>query len=137
MADIRNARAAGTPLHDGIALDGQGRSTSLAAEVAALLPRGGQVGSLLGLVVELMAGIAGGGRGDPRGRGVFLLAIDPAKAGDAIDWQARLAGLRTDWIDGGGHWPRGGDVAPDTALDDDFERRLEAQLARMAGERQR
>lgn len=131
MADIRNARVAGTPLPEGIAVDGEGRPTSIASEVAALLPRGGQIGSLLGLVVELMAGVAGGGRGDPKGRGVFLLAIDPTRAGEAGDWQDRLAGLKRDWIDGGGHWPRGGGLPPEAKLDGDFAQRLEAYLARM------
>ncbi|BBD39600.1 lactate dehydrogenase [Aminobacter sp. Y103A] len=133
MADIRNARASGAPLADGIALDGEGRPTSIAAEVAALLPRGGQIGSLLGLVVELMAGVAGGGRGDPKGRGVFILAVDPARAGNDIDWQTRLAGLQRDWTTGGGHWPRGGSLSLETELDADFAQRLDAHLARMTG----
>ncbi|AMS40780.1 Ldh family oxidoreductase [Aminobacter aminovorans] len=131
MADIRNARASGAPLPEGIALDGEGRPTRIAAEVAALLPRGGKIGSLLGLVVELMAGVAGGGRGDPKGRGVFLLAFDPSRAGEGVDWQARLAGLKGDWIEGGGHWPRGGRAAPEAVLDDDFVQRLDTSLARM------
>ncbi|MBE1208530.1 Ldh family oxidoreductase [Aminobacter carboxidus] len=133
MADIRNARVSGAPLPDGIALDGEGRPTSIAAEVAALLPRGGQIGSLLGLVVELVAGVAGGGRGDPKGRGVFILAFDPARAGDDVDWQARLAGLKRDWTTGGGHWPRGGSLSLETELDDDFAQRLDTHLARMTG----
>jgi len=131
MADIRNARATGKPLPEGIALDAEGRPTSIAAEVAALLPRGGQIGSLLGLVVELMAGIAGGGRGDPKGRGVFLLAFDPAAAGESIDWQARLAGLKGDWTDAGGHWPRGGGLSAEATLDAEFAQRLGAHLIRM------
>jgi len=134
MADIRNARAAGKALPDGIALDGEGRPTSIAAEVAALLPRGGRIGSLLGLIVELMAGVAGGGRSDPKGRGVFMLALDPAAAGEGVDWAARLAGLKGDWMAGGGHWPRGGGVPPETMLDDDFAQRLDAYLARMSGQ---
>lgn len=134
MADIRNARVAGAPLPEGIAVDGEGRPTSIASEVAALLPRGGQIGSLLGLVVELMAGVAGGGRGDPTGRGVFLLAIDPARAGEDVDWQAKLAGLKRDWTDGGGHWPRGGGLPPDVRLDGDFAHRLDAYLARMTSQ---
>lgn len=131
MADIRNARASGAPLPEGIALDGEGQPTSIAAEVAALLPRGGQIGSLLGLVVELMAGVAGGGRGDPKGRGVFILAFDPARAEDRIDWQAKLAGLKSDWTDGGGHWPRGGSLSSEAVLDGDFARRLDAYLRHM------
>lgn len=134
MADVRNARVTGTPLREGIALDGEGRSTSIASEVAALLPRGGQIGSLLGLMIELMAGVAGGGRGDPKGRGVFLLAIDPARAGDDVDWQAKLAGLHSDWSGGGGHWPRGGKTAPEAEPGGDFAQRLGAYLARMTGQ---
>lgn len=134
MADIRTARAADKPLPDGIALDGEGRPTSIAAEVAALLPRGGQIGSLLGLVVELMAGVAGGGRGDPKGRGVFVIAFDPAAAGEHIDWQRKLAGLKSDWTAGGGHWPRGGVLSAEAALDDDFAQRLDAHLACMMGQ---
>lgn len=131
MADIRNARISDAPLPEGIALDGEGRPTSIAAEVAALLPRGGQIGSLFGLVVELMAGVAGGGRGDPKGRGVFILAFDPARAEDRIDWQAKLAGLKSDWTDGGGHWPRGGSLSSEAALDGDFARRFDAYLGSM------
>jgi LDH2 family malate/lactate/ureidoglycolate dehydrogenase len=120
MADIRNARTDGTPL-----------PTTIAAEVAALLPRGGQIGSLLGLVVELMAGVAGAGRGDAKGRGVFLLAFDPGAAEERTGWQDKLAALKSDWTGGGGYWPRGGAVLPDTVLDDDFARRLDAHLALM------
>jgi (2R)-3-sulfolactate dehydrogenase (NADP+) len=134
MADIRTARAAGRPLPDGIALDGEGQPTSIAAEVAALLPRGGQIGSLLGLVVELMAGVAGGGRGDPKGRGVFVIAFDPAAAGERIDWQGKLAGLKSDWTAGGGHWPRGGGLSAEAALDGDFAQRLDTHLASMTGQ---
>lgn len=134
MADIRNARVSGTPLPDGIALDDKGQATTVAADVAALLPRGGQIGSLLGLVVELMAGVAGGGRGDPKGRGVFIIALDPTRTEERIDWQARLAGLKSDWTASGGHWPRGGNVPPETMMDGVFSRRLDAYLARMSGQ---
>lgn len=133
MADIRTARATGKTLPEGIALDGDGLPTSVASEVAALLPRGGQIGSLLGLAVELVAGVAGGGRGNPKGRGVFLLAFDPAAPGERIDWQGRLAGLKSDWTTGGGHWPRGGGMPVGTGLDAAFEERLDAYLAGMAG----
>ena len=134
MADIRNARASGLSLQDGIALDGNGQSTTVAADVAALLPRGGQIGSLLGLFVELIAGVAGGGREDPKGRGVFILALDPAGAEEHIDWRSKLSGLKNDWMEGGGHWPKGGRVSPETMMDSDFARRLDAHLARMSGE---
>lgn len=129
MADVRTARAAGTPLREGIALDRDGKPTTRAADVAALLPRGGQIGSLIGLIVELMAGVAGGGRNDANGRGVFLLALDPARAGSDVDWRGKLAALHTDWTIGGGHWPRGGDIPTD--FDPDVVARLDAHLARM------
>ncbi|WP_163849142.1 Ldh family oxidoreductase [Pseudooceanicola aestuarii] len=132
MAALRGARAEGHALPADIALDDQGRPTCDAAAAAAVLPRGGQVGSLLGLMVELLAGVAGAGRGDPGGRGVFVLAVTPDRAGTDPEWQARLAGLRQDWTQGGGHWPRGGGLPPDTRLDADFERRLEGCLARLA-----
>jgi (2R)-3-sulfolactate dehydrogenase (NADP+) len=134
MADIKTARMTEAPLPDGIALDGAGQPTRVAADVAALLPRGGQIGSLLGLTVELLAGVAGAGRGDAKGRGVFILAFDPAAAGESIDWQGRLSALKSDWTDGGGYWPRGGALAAGTMLDGDFAQRLETHLARMTGQ---
>lgn len=131
MAALRQARATGVPLPEGVALDAQGLPTTLADAVAALLPRGGQVGSLLGLMVELIAGIAGGGRGDPAGRGVFVMAIDPAASGESGGLTERLAGLRNDWIACGGHWPRGGNLDPDTVMDAVFADRLAHHLRRL------
>lgn len=133
MADVRAARVSGAPLGERVALDREGQPTTVATDVAALLPRGGQVGSLLGLVVELMAGVAGGGRGDPKGRGVFLIAINPARAGQAFDWHRMLSNLQADWIDAGGHWPRGGSASATPHLDAAFKKRLDAQLSRMSG----
>ena len=134
MAALRNARASGESLPAGIAVDGSGQPTTAAADVAALLPRGGQIGSLLGLVVELMAGVAGGGRGDPAGRGVFIVALDLAAAEEHTDWRQRLAGLKNDWLEGGGHWPKGGTVSPETVMSRDFAERLDAHLARLSEE---
>lgn len=130
MAAVRAARAEGRLLPEGIAVDAEGQPTRIADQVAALLPRGGQVGSLLGLMVELLAGVAGGGRGDPQGRGVFLLAFDPATA---TGWHDRLAALRADWTAGGGHWPRGGGMEQDATLNAAAVARLDAGIARMAG----
>jgi LDH2 family malate/lactate/ureidoglycolate dehydrogenase len=135
MAELRAARANGRPLPEGAAVDAAGRPTCDATEVAALLPRGGRVGSLLGLVVELLAGVAGGGRGDAKGRGVFLLALDPAAAPADDDWRDRLAGLQADWTGAQGHWPRGGGLAADATLGAELVSRLETGLARLAGER--
>ncbi|MFC4671765.1 Ldh family oxidoreductase [Seohaeicola nanhaiensis] len=132
IAELRKARAEGTPLPEGAGLDAAGQPTTTAAEVAALLPRDGKAGSLLGLVVELLAGVAGGGRGDPAGRGVFLLAFDPAAAEGDIGWRDRLAALQGDWTGGGGHWPKGGGLPEGATLDAGFAERLDAFLARMA-----
>lgn len=132
MADIRSALAEGRLLRDGMALDAAGQNTRIAAEVAALLPRDGRTGSLLGLIVELMAGIAGGGRNNAEGRGVFVLAINPAAAREAVDLASGLAGLKRDWLAGGGHWPLGAAPPPDTMLDASFARRLEGHLERLS-----
>ncbi|MBS7707389.1 Ldh family oxidoreductase [Chelatococcus asaccharovorans] len=78
MADIRNARATGVELPAGNALDRAGRPTTVAADVAALLPRDGNVGSLLGLIVELLAGVAGLAR---LGGGALAAALAGARAG--------------------------------------------------------
>lgn len=129
MADVKTARVKDEPLRDGIAIDAEGRLTTVAADVAALLPRGGQIGSLAGLIVEVLAGVAGEGRGDPNGRGVFFIAIDAGRIGDP---GKLLADLRRDWTDAGGYWPRGGAVTPDSQLDDGTAQRLEAHIARMA-----
>jgi len=135
MADVKTARLRGDPLPSGLALNSAGAPTTSAAEVAALLPRGGRIGSLVGLVVELLAGVVGAGRGDPSGRGVFLLALDPAAAdGDCPDWRAQLAALQRDWLDAGGHWPRGGAPLPQTVLGGDFAQRLDAHLRRMSAQ---
>lgn len=131
MAALRSAKVNGTPLPAGLALDATGGPTRMAAEVAALLPRGGQLGSLLGLIVELLAGVAGGGRGDPRGRGVFLLAIDPEHSGGLGDLPARLAALRTDWTTAGGYWPGAQTITEDDEVPDAVLHRLTTHLARM------
>jgi len=133
MADVKTARMKGLPLKDGVAIDAEGQPTTVAADVAALLPRGGQIGSLVGLIVEVLAGVASEGRGDPNGRGVFFIAID---AGRIDDPESLLGKLRRDWTDAGGYWPRGGAVSPDTELDDGVIERLETQLARMAASTQ-
>jgi len=137
LAAAKAARQQGSPLPEGVALDADGRPTRDAALMAALLPRGGMVGSLLGLIVELLAGVVGGGRAasEARGatarRGVFLLAFDPVRAGDA-HWPARLAQLRHDWQDAGGHWPTGRPFADDATLPPDVAHRLHATLSRLA-----
>lgn len=136
LAAAKAARQQGTSLPEGVALDADGRPTRDAALMAALLPRGGMVGSLLGLIVELLAGVIGGGRAaEDRGatarRGVFLLAFDPSQAGDA-EWPRRLARLRHDWQDAGGHWPTGRPLADDAVLPTEVLARLYQLLSRLA-----
>ncbi|MGE4339071.1 MAG: Ldh family oxidoreductase [Pigmentiphaga sp.] len=137
LAAAKAARQQGSPLPEGAALDADGQPTRDAALMAALLPRGGMVGSLLGLIVELLAGVIGGGRsasgerGATARRGVFLLAFDPAQAGDT-DWPAGLAQLRNDWQDAGGHWPSGRPLADDAPLPLNVIDRLDATLSRLA-----
>tara|TARA_R110002049_G_scaffold267817_1_gene444277 strand:- start:2463 stop:3377 length:915 start_codon:yes stop_codon:yes gene_type:complete len=134
MAEIRKASTEGAQLAGGIAVDAAGKPTLEASQVAALLPRGGQIGSLVGLTVELLSGIVAGGRNDPQGRGVFILAIDPAAAAEQTDWEDKLVQLQKDWSASGGHWPRGGGLPPEAVLDQDFERRLRAHLSRMSSQ---
>lgn len=132
MAEIKSARAEGRALPAGIAFDAAGQPTTRAADVAALLPRGGQFGSLIGLVVELLAGVAGGGRGDPQGRGTFLIAFDPAKGAVDTDWPEKLAGLQRDWCGAGGYWPGARRLDLDADLGPDFAARMAAHLQRFA-----
>lgn len=130
MAALKQAAADGTPLAGGTGIDSEGHETTVAAAVAALLPRGGQIGSLAGLLVEVLAGIAGGGRGDAGGRGVFFLAFDPARGGDD-DFRQRLSGFRREWRDAGGHWPGAAVPAPETPLPEKVVQCLHAALARL------
>lgn len=86
---IRQAAAEGTPLPAGWALDAQGRETMDAAEAlrGALLPFAGHKGANQALMVEVLAGLAGGlwsldappflGGSTSPSIGLFVLAIDP------------------------------------------------------------
>ncbi|MEU4015712.1 Ldh family oxidoreductase [Microbacterium sp. NPDC028030] len=118
LAAVREARASGARLPEGGAVDADGASTTDPDAVAALLPAG-LVGSLTGLVVELLAGVAVGGRVTdpqlPSSRGALLIAFDPARAGGA-DTAAAASALDRDWRGAGGHLPARFDVlATDTA----------------------
>lgn len=128
MAAIKGARATGTFLPAGIAIDEQGQPTIDPHAVAALLPRGGRIGSLLGLVIELLAGVLGNARADSGSRGVFVCAIDPGSDHDTQAWAA-LQKLKAEWIAAEGHWPAGRSLASDTQLPPHIRSRLEAALA--------
>ena len=112
LAAVREAATAGASLPDDSAIDAEGAPTTDPTTVAALLPTG-LVGSLTGLVVELLAGVAVGGRvSDPEGprtRGAVVIAFDPARAG-ADDAAAAAADLDRDWRAAGGHLPARFDV---------------------------
>ena len=114
LAAVREARGSGSPLPEGTALDSTGTATTDPAVVAALLPSG-LVGSLTGLLVEVLAGVAVGGRvTDPEApatRGAVIIAFDPARAGGADATEAASA-LDRDWRAAGGHLPARFDVLP-------------------------
>lgn len=107
LAAVREARGAGAPLPEGSAVDESGAPTTDPTAVAALLPAG-LVGSLTGLVVELLAGVAVGGRvtdpDAPISRGAVLIAFDPARAG-GTDAAEATAALDREWRGAGGHLP--------------------------------
>ncbi len=106
LAELRARAASGEALPPGAAVDADGAATLDAARVAAILPES-LVGSLGGLLVELLAGVAVGGRDpgpDAAGRGALILAFDPARAGGAHA-AADAARLAADWVGAGGHLP--------------------------------
>lgn len=103
LARSRRHEQCGTPLPDGVAVDAAGRPTRDAGAVGALLPAG-LLGSLLGLTVETLAGLLTGARGDAVGRGLWVLALDPAAFGVG-DLANRAELLSQDWLRAGGHVP--------------------------------
>lgn len=114
QAALAAHRDRGTPLPAGIALDAAGEPTLDAGHVATILPES-LLGSLGGFLVEIIAGIAVGGRGPAgapaSGRGAFVLALDPARAGGdsaALD----SVQLAADWRAAGGHVPARFDALP-------------------------
>lgn len=117
VAAVREARAAGADLPDGVAVDAHGSPTVDAAALHAVLPAG-LVGSLTGLLVEILAGVAVGGRESGPGatRGLVLIAFDPARAG-GTDAAAGATRLADDWRTAGGHVPARFDALPLGAAD--------------------
>lgn len=94
---IVNAVGAGDPIPDGWAIDAAGNPTTDAEEAlkGSLLPFGGPKGSALAVMIELLAGAAGGGRfahqtvdiwadrSSRMGTGALLLAFDPCSLHDS------------------------------------------------------
>ncbi|MGX2993667.1 Ldh family oxidoreductase [Streptomyces sp. JNUCC 64] len=82
QAELADHRRRGLPLPPGRALDAGGSPTTDPAAVAALLPSGGLLGTLVGLLVEALAGALPDARGPAaRGRGVLCVAVDPGALG--------------------------------------------------------
>ncbi|MCR1983019.1 Ldh family oxidoreductase, partial [Cellulosimicrobium cellulans] len=103
LADARRHAREGASLPDGAALGPDGEPTRDAGAVGALLPAG-LLGSLLGLTVEMLAGLVTGARGDAVGRGLWVLALDPRAFG-ADDLADRADRLGDDWTRAGGRVP--------------------------------
>ncbi|WP_084705394.1 Ldh family oxidoreductase [Leucobacter chironomi] len=107
LAELRRRRDAGEQLPEDVAIDAEGRPTADPDAVAALLPEG-RLGSLAGLLVEVIAGAAVGGRapaGAPAdGRGAVVIAVDPARAGGARVAET-CAEIAEEWRAAGGHVP--------------------------------
>src|SRR5690606_13773628 len=82
IAELRGRTERGESLEPGVAIDRHGAPTVNPAEVAALLPSS-LTASLLGLVVQLLAGVAVGGAstGEREGlfarRGAMVIAFEP------------------------------------------------------------
>src|SRR5699024_9385562 len=110
VAALRAARDHGEDLPEPGGFDADGRAVRDADAIHALAPAS-RLGSLTRLTVELLVGVAAGGRGPGAGRGALVLALDPAElgGGDAADVCARL-GL--DWETAGGHLPARFDALP-------------------------
>lgn len=107
LAELRLRRETGEALPAATAIDAAGSPTTDPAAAAALLPEG-RLGSLAGLLVEVLAGAAVGGR-TPRGdaaagRGAVVLALDPMRAGGGRIAET-VAEIASDWRAAGGHVP--------------------------------
>ncbi len=114
---VREHIAAGKPLPEGLAIDGDGKPITDPTKVndGALLPFGGAKGFGLSLLVELLAGvITGAGVGDGVAsmysdftrngdNGHFLMALDIARFMPLVDYHARFEGLVAMLKASGGH----------------------------------
>lgn len=119
LAAVRRAQAEAEPLRAGLAVDRDGRPTMDASQLGAILPES-LLGSLTGLVVEVIAGVAVGGRTggalQPKSRGAIVIAFDPGATG-ATDAGGAAVRLGEDWQRAGGHLPARFDALPG-ALDE-------------------
>lgn len=116
LATLRHHRETGDPLPNDTALNAMGTPTTDANEAAALIATS-RTASLVGLLVEIFAGVATGAREPAEaskhtpGRGAIVLAIDPAGIGGA-QAAAACRQLAADWQHAGGHVPARFDDLP-------------------------
>ena len=82
-ADLLDVRARGGTLPDSAALDADGTPTVDPVRAHTLLPRGGELGTLVALLVELLAGALLGTRAEYDGRGAIVIALSPMRDGGA------------------------------------------------------
>ena len=105
--EVQLAARDGHDLPPGVALDAAGNPTTDARDAVdgVLLPFGGHKGSAIGLMIELLAaGLLGenfafetsaqfADDGGPGRGGELIIAMDPARFGDAAGWQAHAEGF--------------------------------------------
>jgi (2R)-3-sulfolactate dehydrogenase (NADP+) len=80
-AELLDLRDAGAVLPDGAALDAAGVPAVDPGRAVTLLSRGGELGTLVAVLVEVLAGVLLGARPDHDGRGALVLALAPDRAG--------------------------------------------------------
>lgn len=95
MAEIHKARDEGYPLPEGVVIDSTGTPITDAAGFSAVLPRGGLIGTLVGMVVE---GMTAGLSGEPpvnTARTVTMIAVRASPdAGNDLRYRLIEAGGR-------------------------------------------
>lgn len=117
LAELRDLRARGGSLPEGTALDADGSPTTDPASAHVLLAEG-RLASLVGLLIEVLAGAATGGRvpagTQTSGRGATVVALDPARSGGTAA-AATVAEIADQWATAGGHVPARFDALPEAS----------------------
>jgi (2R)-3-sulfolactate dehydrogenase (NADP+) len=116
LAELARYTGSGTVLPVGTALDADGAPTRVAEDVFALLPDG-LTSSLVGLLVETLAGALSGQPSADGGRGGFVLALAPP---DHHDLATRIEEIAQRWNGAGGHVP--GESVPLPTANEPFDR---------------
>ncbi|GHE48629.1 hypothetical protein GCM10017673_57900 [Streptosporangium violaceochromogenes] len=104
QAELGRRRAAGEGLPAGAAVGRDGGAVTDPGAVGALLPAGGLLGTLAGLLVESLAGALLGQRDGASGRGVVALVVDPGFLG-AEEPAGRIEALCREIAAAGGRVP--------------------------------